>query len=198
MKLKELTGYKNLPAHKAITDLDTAKGDDGDTTYNSDKMKTVEDKLAELNWHSVGSGMYATVFSNPTKPYVLKIFQEDYGYESYINIIHKNKGNPHVPVLYGKGMPVKITPKVSAIRMEKLQPITEKAIASYLAPDYEYNFSATIEDIFSEENEEYLMTNFPDLYKLEKQIARSNANWDMHEGNVMLRGNVMVIIDPLA
>jgi hypothetical protein len=196
MKLKELTGYKNLPAYQAITNLDKGKPQPGVSSYNIGKMNTVVEKLAALGWNSLGSGHYAKVFSNPTKSYVLKIFQQDYGYEKYLDIIRKNKGNPHVPILYGRGVPVQLTPKVSAIRMEKLQSVTEDIIDLYVDPEYE--FEPTVEDIFSEENEMYLKKRFPDLYKLVKQISGADTDWDMHENNVMARGNVLVIIDPLS
>jgi hypothetical protein len=197
--ITELTGFKQHPAYLAVKDLEHGTPDDGNTEYDPEKMGTVTQQLEKLGWHPIGSGYYAQVFENPSKPYVLKIFVNDDFYLKYLRIIKANKNNPHVPRIFGN--PVKITPTVSAVRLEKLIPLTgdtdpifKKYVDPSLPPELDYAFD--IED----ENQKFAKKYHPELVKLMKVINRAagmGGDNDLNYHNVMRRGDTLVITDPI-
>lgn len=207
MKLKELQGYKEHPAYQAVKSLDQSpkKGWDRLTSYNPVSMKTIEDELGKLGWAVAGNGFFATVFIHPSKDYVLKIFYKDSGYKIYAKIIAAYQHNAHVPKLRGKLH--MLAKDVYVIRMERLQPlarehdpILKQYADPYLDPLMGGTAGPCVEDVFSSGNREFLADRWPDLYDLMNVISsKSPSNWDdMHSLNVMKRGKILVITDPLA
>jgi len=196
--LTELTGVKQHPAYQAVKDLETGKPDQGNTQYNPKKMGTVTQQLAQIGWHPIGSGYWAQVFEHPDKPYVLKIFMDDPYYLRYLQIIKANKDNPHVPRIFGN--PVKITPMVNAVRLEKLTPLTGESdpiLKKYVDPELppELMYALDIEG----ENQEFAEEHHPKLVQLMQAlepIFSSRGDSDLHHENVMKRGDTLVIIDP--
>jgi hypothetical protein len=212
MKLIELQGYKEHPAYQAVKSLDQSpkKVWDRTTSYNPVSMKTIEDELGKLGWAVAGNGFFATVFIHPSKDYVLKIFYKDSGYKVYAKIIAAYQHNPHVPQLRGKLH--MLAKDVYVIRMERLQPLSREhdpILKQYTPPypsdssSYGWRFGGKagpcVEDVFSDDNREFLADHWPDLYDLMNVISSKAPAWDdMHSLNVMKRGKILVVTDPLA
>jgi hypothetical protein len=166
-------------------------------------MKTIENELGKLGWALAGKGFFATVFAHPSKNYVLKIFYKDSGYMIYAKIMAANQRNAHVPRLKGKLH--MLAKDVYVIRMERLQPLLrhDPIIKQYLDPNLESQLMGDpeVEDVFSDDNQEFLANRWPDLYDLINIVKSKATSWvwdDLHSLNVMKRGKILVVTDPLA
>ena len=94
----------------------------------------VQKKLHELGFKKIGepSG-YAGVYEHPNLSYALKVFDaNDRGYRAFLQVVAQHPNNPHFPKFRGKPMVIvksdDDTPKVMAIRMEKLKKLGFKKI----------------------------------------------------------------------
>lgn len=164
-----------------------------------------------LEWHDVmtnngftamGSGSFGTVWSHPKLQYVLKVFRAtDVAYLGWVNVCIQNKNNPHFPKFIStKAFP--ITPEVSAIRMEKLTPTRGQ-----LMDDIIYFIKLTLHnetrrmskeeiDLFNKYCNAY--PQLMDAIQILKEFSyKSGFKFDIHTGNFMLRGNTLVITDPV-
>ena len=110
-RVNELTGAKSqLQALPDRVGLDSY-------SQQRDSWKT---KLDDLGFRMIGEGFFGMVFSNPSLPYVLKIFTaQDHAYVTWLKYCLANQNNPHVPKFRGKL--VRLGGKVMAVRMEKLR-----------------------------------------------------------------------------
>lgn len=196
--LNELVPFKSNPAFKAVQDLENGEEDEGNTAYNPEKMETVTQQLGKLGWKPIGSGYWAKVFTHPSKPYVLKIFMDDPYYLTYLKIMQANQKNPHVPKIIGR--PVKITPTVNAVRLEKLTPLTSDSdpiFKKYVDPRLPANLWNAV-DIY-DSNKEFAEKNQPQWVQLLKAIdpvIGKRGDIDLNVENVMKRGETLVLLDP--
>lgn len=154
-------------------------------------------------------GAYASVYTPPGKPYVVKLFMaSDLAYQTYLGLITRFK-NPHFPQL--RGRPARINNKYWAVRMEMLSPLPfADHQMLYTMQDYIGKLMqhtprnraqlAEIDEIFVVEP---LFQKFPDLKMalllIWQYCLRGHTHiLDLHKHNVMLRGQVPVITDPTA
>jgi hypothetical protein len=171
----------------------------------------IEDRLRQQGFVKIGEGGYGSVFSHPKLNYVLKLFDSsDSPYLNFVNFATQNK-NPHFPVFRGK--PIQLSSLTNAIRMEKLQPWK----INYSSPidqglENIMGLLATSSDwkdeiaSMSREDREpivLLFKKFPQMLTAIKlmdkfQSMEPDANWDLHEGNVMRRGDTFVFTDPFS
>lgn len=171
-KPKELDQLRQTLAKK-VTDVDTR---------DSSWMYSLNDIMSAYGFEKLGAGKYASVFGNRIYPYVIKVFMKDSAYIRWISFCLKNKNNLYCPKI--KGKVVKLTDMVYAIRLEKLNPTT---LSGQFAQDYrawqkDQNHVSTDKDI-------------QDILDFFGQ--RDNKKLlDLHDENVMARGNQLVIIDP--
>lgn len=201
MKINELVGAKNHPAFKAAQEIGT-EPIVGVSTYSRNEQKNLTTHLANLGWTLLGTGHYALVYGNPKYNYVLKVFSaENSDWIKYFNYIRQNQDNPFVPRI--KGGLVKLSDTAYAMRMEKLTPLTgyhDPIVRRYIDPET-YTRHSDVDDIFTDENRPFLLENYPQLLKLWEDIwevaAQSKGNYDIHEENIMKRGNTLVITDPV-
>lgn len=93
--------------------------------------------LQKYGWNVLGSGVNGSVAQHPNKPYVLKLFTKDYGYQKFINFVTQNTGNKHLPVINKN---VKQIPGTNMyyLRMERLKPISQNVLWSRYQPDMLY------------------------------------------------------------
>jgi hypothetical protein len=196
-QLTELVGIKNK-----VKDL--PKPAFKDEPYgNEDEAET---RPLGLEWHDVmtdngftamGSGTFGTVWSHPKLQYVLKVFRSsDVAYLGWVNVCIQNKNNPHLPK-FVSARPMRITPEVSAVRMEKLAPIYSNLIIDII-----YFTKLTLYDQTGETERfnNYCNANpqWMDAVQILKEFSyKSGFKFDIHPGNFMLRGNTIVITDPV-
>jgi hypothetical protein len=177
------------------------------------KYGSVASVLEKYGWHLLGYGLMATVAQHPTKPYALKIFRRDKGYEQFVQFCLENKGNRHLPRINKAVRPIPGT-DYFYVRMEILNGIDKTQLyglykdeALYLALLAKQNHKL-ISGSASSELQTYLTNhNEDDLKPLDswrdiciKLIAFANDHntiaLDNHSGNFMLRNHTLVIIDP--
>lgn len=173
-----------------------------------DTISRKSDARRELQAHGfkkIGNeSSYGYVFAHPGLNYVLKVFEKDKGYEAFYKCVSQHQDNPHFPKFRGKMM--QVVPNIYAIRMEKLKEIP----GNYDFPLYAFCKFARyyLRDEYNRDSydlmQPYLKENYPLLFDaliILKNAHLENINdimIDMHDKNIMLRGNTLVIIDPFA
>ena len=193
--LDELTHYKNLPAYKTAQDTFAGVGRSG----HYDAMKKFNEFMSEHGFKKMGEGAFGAVYEKDGYPWVFKLFHGDPAYLDFLRYAIAHQHNPHVPKF--KGKPFKIDDKTYAIRMEKLYEWTSyfdlmghtkslmHAVYSWRPP-----VSPEQEEVFKSRGAAGLI---PVLNDLAQMCSGKNYRLDLHHGNIMRRGNTMVIVDPL-
>jgi hypothetical protein len=176
---------------------------------------SAEKKLTNWGYEKVGSGTYADVYTKPGTDKVLKVFDdEDRGYLQFIRFIKKNP-NPHYPVFLSKL--TKVSDWIYAIRIEKLTPIggnyhgaSKQDLSETLRRMTRFNnWDEMIADAAAREGEnnqpeiiellKYFQKTQPgllDAVRLLYSNAKKKTDVDLHDENIMLRGDTIVISDP--
>jgi hypothetical protein len=196
MRLEELTGYKSHPLGQAAARLKPSNGKQvWDLAYDVVNMRDFVKVAAEHNWTRIGGGKYSNVFRHPGYHYMVKVFVRDPEYLRYFNLVKSMQGNPHVPRVRGKFM--KVGTEGYVVRLEPLtsldsaqDPIFKKYVHPSLPP--------TMDSLLDERNIDYLEKKFPALMELFYEIFGLSTTLDWHDGNLMKRGNTLVITDPIA
>lgn len=194
MKINELISAKQ--ARKEITSRDAA---------NRKLEQHGFELLSDLGQHS-------TIWQHPSLDYVLKVYDKgDRGYARFVDLVKRNQTNPHFPKL--RGSPVSVTPDVVALRLEKLSPWKfdrndpdHAAIDWLLAyidePKWKDHFNA-ISDANLKASIKRFIKKWPQFTKaiglmVDAVGQRGEIGFDLHDDNIMMRGNCPVIIDPFA
>jgi len=144
--------------------------------------------------------VYAQVYAKPGSPYVLKLFQsKDTAYMAFVDLVMKNK-NIHFPVF--KGRMIRVTNLYHAIQMERLTPVVE--IHELGDP---LTIAQTMENYMSAVSSEYRERQMNLIEKHQPGIKAAcdliadkltpTYELDLHSQNIMMRGNVLVITDPV-
>ena len=158
------------------------------------ELKTVDsrnnywrDNLTEyMNAHGfkfLGKGKYASVYGNPKYPFVIKVFMRDSAYQRWLDFCLKNKNNKHVPQI--KGKVVKITNNVMALRIERLTPLK----GSYSSEKFGSEFAKW-------ERDNSYVSDDSDINDILKHFSMNKKLIDIHSENIMMRGDVDVVVDP--
>jgi hypothetical protein len=209
MRIDELTGYKqNQIYNKAKTlmspaSIATAMADmrstEGYSSIKSVRNALLNKFMAFLNEHGfvkLGMGTFGLVFEKPGYPWVFKIFNDDRAYMDYIKYATAHQANPNVPKI--KGNLIKIDKYTYAIRIEKLTPFKP-------APenDSEHDLHRLLLILCDwrscyPDAKKFVEDKFPGIYSIIMDLS-NDGNWllDLHEDNIMLRGNTPVLVDPV-
>lgn len=198
MNLNELLGYKNNQDYLVFKDTvkDTGVIDGKlsykDTQQRKSNLRHFRDYLKLRGFKMLGSGHYAIVFTHPTLDFCIKLFRKDEGYQTFLRFCWANKGNTCLPKFFGKIM--KIDDNYFAVRMEKLKRMT--AAQYSLFEDIEFHL----------DKNDYLKQEYPNLDQTQPNLVSTlitlfdhndgTLNIDIHECNVMMRGDTFVITDP--
>ena len=159
----------------------------------------------------IGSGSYGEVYGAPNNDVVYKIGDatDNAGYLAFINTLEKQKThNPFFPKIYG----VRYLKKEHhwreqiyfVVAMEKLKRLSSKHM-----PVVRF-FNAELEnddDAYDLDQANKLLgvkRVVPEPLKKAITVLKTaskngyEVDWDLHEGNFMLRGNQIVVTDPLS
>jgi hypothetical protein len=162
--------------------------------------------------HSVGHtrGTFARVFMKPGQNYVLKLFDmKDFAYRRYLGLITSVR-NVHFPVV--RGRPVRVSNFYYGVRLELLTPFDKsrnderKTMDRYLDTlmDMDENQSASHRAVYEPVLQSYSERLHPETKQALDLIygyclkGHSGTIADLHMHNVMMRGDTIVIIDPVA
>lgn len=186
-QLNELTGYKNDPYYQKAVEI----FDDYKITVN-EKLKQFSNYMQSNGFEMLGTGISGMAFEKPNYPWIFKIFTDDNGYLFYFNYSRTNQNNPHVPKV--KGRPIKITPNTFLVRVEKLKELSPAMHRSELI-----DLITSIEwpDDYTPELRNIFVKKYPHIVPVLDTIIHSGYSLDLHTGNLMARGNTIVITDPL-
>lgn len=159
-----------------------------------------KDRLEDAGYRELGSGYYGSVFQKPGAPYVLKLFSsDDRAYKEFVKMALRSKNN-HFP-RFKKGL-VRINNGFVAIRMEPLEKLpTDDYVDFYMIDRFfshdrrEMNEEDITDFISDEYGEEFLSA----LGEIKDLISHNKGMIDdLHQDNIMLRGNTLVITDPVS
>ena len=201
MNINELIGYKNHPIYQKARNLydPNAISKAGDR-YDSNRNKRInqglkfEKFLDDHGFKKLSSGSFGFVYEKPGYPWVFKIFTQDPAYLHFLKYALANQSNPNLPKLKGKIL--KINDNTYAVRMEKLQSTRSAEITPTLIELFQI-----IENIHyrtrKNKDTNWLKNNYPGIYKIINDLQDGDWPFDLHDKNMMMRGNVPVIIDPI-
>jgi hypothetical protein len=172
----------------------------GTKTYNPEKINNLRDLkafMAQFGFNVLSGGEFSLVFENPKLQQVVKVYNDEC-YDNFIALCKANSDNPHLPKF--KGTSVRPRPNARMIRIERLQNMSD---AEYkilginrllrIAKDLAFNVEPGEWEVPPESQS--LLDAFVLICK---NLPHGKCFIDMHEGNIMLRGNTPVIIDPFA
>lgn len=167
-------------------------------------------KLKSAGYEKIGRGSFASVWGKPGEDFLVKIFNNmDRAYPEFVKLA-SNSPNKYFPKF--KGKLIKINEKYSAVRVERLEPMPEsqyKQLGLDVVDDYlnyqrdvhrgidhnwhKDNVNSLIEQIYK------LDDNQPGIKAALDLIAEKliSFTFDFQPQNVMLRGNTVVILDPV-
>jgi hypothetical protein len=199
MNINEITGYHDNVAYQTAKTVFAPADSDEDAVYKrKQSLDTFMDFLDEHGFKKLGRGSFGLVFEKSDYPWVFKIFTTDSAYLSYVKWAIANQSNPNVPKF--KGKLIKVNNDTYAIRMEKL---TEFKYSSYqighpmrrlhdLITAYAGVYNVGKDDL------KWLKNTYPGICAIVSQYKKNpDFKFDMHAGNIMMRGNIPVIVDPI-
>lgn len=155
------------------------------------------------------SGMHATVVTTPDREHVYRMWTVDPGYERWLDLAMTMQDDPHIVKIFGKprvirtkfkGMPNDV--KVKFVKLEKLTPMKHSSVAQRAfnivtnsmdddAPISAEDYPAhTPPQKFIKDNRSFFNT----CIKINKKIRMN----DLNDDNVMMRGDTMVLVDPIS
>jgi hypothetical protein len=168
--------------------------------------------LYNNGFRALGSGSFGTVWEHPKLSYVLKVFTaDDIAYADWMATARQHKSNPHMPKFLSP-KPFTIVPGVMAVRMERLTRIDENTykmlnminIVVNEAIISRQSASALIASSVEYRRHNGFMTycqNYPEFVPaldiLVKFVMRPGFRPDIHDDNLMMRGPVIVLTDPV-
>ena len=165
-------------------------------TEQGNQVNKFKEYLESQGFKILGWGNFGVVFSNPSDPWVYKIFSLDSGFLYYIKWVMANQQNPNVPKT--KGDLIKINNNTYAVRMEKLTKINpgdeqsgdDNTLIKILDP------IDTLSDIPNNKLQ-WIRTNYPGIYSILEYIGKTKYKFDFTTANMMYRGGTLVIVDPI-
>lgn len=164
-------------------------------SYSFPDMKAFTKVMADNGWRLEGYGKYSNVYKNSKYPYIVKVFVNDPAYLSYLKLVRDNQNLENLPKVRGKFMP--IGNEAYAVRLEPLEelsgeddPIFKHYVDPYIEPEFN--------NLLDERNHDFLKEHHPEFFDLIDAITDIDPHLDWHTGNLMKRGNTLVITDPIA
>lgn len=143
---------------------------------------TADELMAKHGFFYNGSGKSAAVYSNPSYPYVIKLFMRDAPYLKWLHFCANNQNNRYVPKIRGKVL--KVGSLFMAVRLEKLYQYQPKGGYAYAS------------DVI----EEAAMNGDKDAQAVYSFFDANAKLLDLHNGNFMYRHkpvmDQVVCIDP--
>lgn len=166
-------------------------------------MQHAGNVLKKAGYSKLGEGSFGSVYYKAGADYVLKVFdRSDKAYIRFVRLALANRDNPCFPKFVGKL--INVTDQYCAIRMEKLSPnwrdtteIENYAFYSVSPPNGEYEVEYYDDAIEYMEANPQLMAAMDIIIDSFKDLIGNGYEWDLRPANVMKRGNVIVITDPV-
>lgn len=197
MQVNELSPFKNTDVYQTAKKTFPPVGKKG--------LKKQDDKgmaldafnkfLTDNGFKKLGTGSFGTVFESPNYPWVFKLFYNDPAYFKFFEFARANQSNPYLPTIKGKY--IRLNKGVYVIRLEKLEKLGYNSPREFPALDHLLNIITAAD--FKREMAQVKKID-PKLADTIGQISKLLGNdfeFDLHSGNLMKRGNQLVITDPI-
>jgi len=190
-----------------------------DELYIPSSIEEAGEILKKYGYRRIGQdSYYGMVFHKKGEKSVLKLFtKQDHAYREFVSIAIRHRDNPHFPRFSRQVVQIKGT-EYDAIKTELLSEGNkkEKAIVCHMFfimhtifAKGKYDFNSKLKShVGAKTPEEYeafykkWVADNPSLTEafdiiLFNFIDNEKARIDIHEDNLMMRGNTVVIIDPV-
>lgn len=151
-------------------------------------------------------GAYAQVYGCKRLKHVYKVSRRDKAYEEFIQRI-EGKSNPLFPVVHGaRILRHKLEASVCVVAMEKLKPLRGKAARAFdrIFENSPLSENAWPDDLYNLISEVCSITGRVDKAAVRDAVdvltdvhSYTGCVLDLHSDNVMLRGNQLVLTDPV-
>lgn len=169
--------------------------------------------LYNAGYEQIGEGYYGEVFAKPGDKYALKLFDyRDASYRRFLNVAMSD-ANPHFPKF--RGNLIKVASEYYAIRMEMLSYLTHsgpgwsdrtelcRALSQYIIACWNKDNPDSASEIKNPSSYDIdtIEKHQPGIKHACQSIAsilRRVNELDLHSDNVMMRGDTIVIIDPVS
>lgn len=168
----------------------------------------------------LGLGSFATVFWHPSWNFVYKIYEEDSGFAQYVEYCMENNDNPHLLRVLRPPRKVhafhlrkkETSTTLWAVKLELLTDLTKpamqvvnsgrlwNAVQDYVddAEQFDYNNISSGRDDLNQIFTQYDMIGLvKTLADLSDYVGIHPEDFDLHHRNLMMRGETIVILDPL-
>ena len=194
MRINELTPYRTHPVYKKAREVfdDPADGWAMKTRRKA-KLEQFTAFLEEHGFVKLGQGSFGAVFEKPGYPWMFKIFNKDPAYLHFLKYVMTHQKNPNLPKI--KGGIIKINDATYAVRIEKLKPIplgsepaTQLVRILHVIDSY---------GDLSDSQVEWIEKTVPGVHEFFMTFPLDGYEYDIHYENIMMRGNTVVIADPL-
>lgn len=157
---------------------------------------------AQGKYKIVGSGCYGAVYGAKGSDIVYKIGDatDNDGYLAYVKQLSKQKThNKFTPKIHGVRVYESKHDKYFVVAMERLSPLKREhhSLVDWFAEAF---MNDNFKTMFRKELGIIVPKPLKELYELlvDSYTNGRNVDWDLHSGNFMMRGDQIVIIDPLA
>jgi hypothetical protein len=168
--------------------------------------------LKKNNKISIHNGKFSIVLVPPSGSMVYKLWSQDSAYEHYVNICQSNS-KPFLPKVGKKIYSIPngfirrsdITSSIKIVTIENLKPIDEKwnnratfdrifyPLHKCLSSKKSYQH---LIDIVANEDAKFAKFLVESIEFLKQYIPAEDINFDIHAGNIMMRGDEYVMADP--
>ena len=197
-QLDELKGYRADPVY-AASQKEFIPSKMKTASERDMAMEKLTDYLETQGFKHIGWGSFSSVYLKDGYPWMFKLWSHDPAYLWWITWAAKHQDNPNVPRV--KGLPVKIAPDTYVVRLEKLRGLVPRKgnlSKGYDRLAYLLDRIETVDDL-SKEDLQWIRSEYPGVYDILRVIQRAGSDFvvDLHGDNIMLRGQVPVITDPV-
>lgn len=204
MRIFELDYFSNQVKRHADPDekLSEPETDAAFTFFRTLSNSQLKSTLKGLGWTYLNEGCFSFVFTNPSKPYVLKLnYKEDPGFANYVDLIKINP-NRYFPQISDKKTLTVANKNYEVYLIEKLYHFESEtgheyerainAIVTHPCTPVKQLFSYGVPSFILENPE--LVTALKLIRKFSRQIG---YKMDLHSNNIMQRENGDIVIsDP--
>jgi hypothetical protein len=197
-EIDELRGYRSDPVY-AASQKELAPSKMKTASERDTAMEKFTDYMETQGFKHIGHGSFSSVYLKDGYPWMFKLWSHDPAYLWWITWAAKHQDNPNVPRV--KGLPVKIAKDTYVVRLEKLRGLIRREgnlSKGYDKLAYLVDRIESVDDL-SKEDLQWIRSEYPGVYDILRVIQRAGSDFvvDLHGDNIMLRGQVPVITDPV-
>lgn len=168
-------------------------------------QKDADRIIRKAGYKRIGHGSFGAVYQKKSDQ-VLKTFsREDTAYLAFVRMVAKSN-NPHFPKVFGN--PLRVNENYYAIKQEMLEDAEQKIDISVIIAIRHYLYNLLQNRTVPENSPLFdkIKKYAPNYQKFDEACqliaglakADSDISVDIHIGNVMMRNNTVVFVDPVA